>query len=140
MGESQSFGEWLRHRRREQDLTQAELGHRVGCAPVTIQKIEADQMRPSKQLAGLLMEQLQVATDERESFIRFARGGELTESIIPVEPRDNLPIQLTSFIGREKEIAEIKDLVADNRLVTLTGVGGIGKTRLSLQVSAELLN
>jgi non-specific serine/threonine protein kinase len=97
-------------------------------------------MRPSKQLAELLMEQLQVATDERESFIRFARGGELTKSILTVEPRDNLPIQLTSFIGREKEIAEIKNLVADNRLVTLTGAGGTGKTRLSLQVSAQLLD
>ncbi len=53
---------------------------------------------------------------------------------------NNLPIQLTSFIGREKEIAEIKDLVEHNRLVTLTGSGGVGKTRHSLQVGAELLD
>ena len=53
---------------------------------------------------------------------------------------NNLPIQLTSFIGREKEIAEIKSLVTDNRLVTLTGSGGVGKTRHSLQVSAEVLD
>jgi predicted ATPase/class 3 adenylate cyclase len=53
---------------------------------------------------------------------------------------NNLPIQLTSFIGREKEIAEIKNLVEHNRLVTLTGSGGVGKTRHSLQVGAELLD
>ena len=51
----------------------------------------------------------------------------------------NLPIQLTSFIGREKEIAEIKQELMDHRLVTLTGSGGTGKTRLSLQVAAEML-
>ncbi len=53
---------------------------------------------------------------------------------------NNLPIQLTSFIGREKEVAEIKNLIGHNRLVTLTGSGGVGKTRHSLQVSAELLD
>jgi predicted ATPase/class 3 adenylate cyclase len=52
----------------------------------------------------------------------------------------NLPAQLTSFIGREKEIDEIARLIAANRIVTLTGSGGAGKTRLSLQVSAECLN
>ena len=51
----------------------------------------------------------------------------------------NLPAQLTSFIGREKEIDEIKKLVDANRIVTLTGSGGAGKTRLSLQVGAECL-
>ena len=51
----------------------------------------------------------------------------------------NLPAQLTSFIGREKEMDEIKKLVAANRIVTLTGSGGAGKTRLSLQVSVDCL-
>jgi predicted ATPase/class 3 adenylate cyclase len=49
----------------------------------------------------------------------------------------NLPEQLTSFIGREKEVAEIKDLLGSARLVTLTGSGGTGKTRLALQVAVE---
>ena len=52
----------------------------------------------------------------------------------------NLPAQLTSFIGREKEIEEIKKLIAANRMVSLTGSGGAGKTRLSLHVGAECLN
>lgn len=53
---------------------------------------------------------------------------------------NNLPVQRTSFVGRESEVAELVSLVRDQRLVTLTGVGGAGKTRLALAVAAELLN
>ena len=52
---------------------------------------------------------------------------------------NNLPIQLTSFIGREKEIREVKQVILDHRLVTLTGLGGSGKTRLALQAAAEMI-
>ncbi len=52
---------------------------------------------------------------------------------------NNLPMQLTRFIGRGEEIATIRALLAKNRLVTLTGPGGTGKTRLALQVAAEAL-
>ncbi|MEX0826174.1 MAG: adenylate/guanylate cyclase domain-containing protein [Acidimicrobiia bacterium] len=52
----------------------------------------------------------------------------------------NFPVQLSSFIGREAEIKELADLVRTSRLVTLTGIGGVGKTRLSLQVAAEILS
>jgi len=53
---------------------------------------------------------------------------------------NNLPIQLTTFIGRENEITEVKQELESHRLVTLTGSGGTGKTRLSLQVAADLLD
>jgi predicted ATPase/class 3 adenylate cyclase len=52
---------------------------------------------------------------------------------------NNLPLQLTSFIGREREKSEIKKLLSTTRLLTLTGSGGAGKTRLALQVAAEAL-
>ncbi len=52
---------------------------------------------------------------------------------------NNLPIQLTSFIGREREIAEAKNLLSTERLLTFTGSGGTGKSRLSMQVAAEVL-
>ena len=52
---------------------------------------------------------------------------------------NNLPIQLTSFIGRESEMAEVKQLLFNTRLLTLIGPGGTGKTRLSLRVGADLL-
>jgi predicted ATPase len=50
----------------------------------------------------------------------------------------NLPLQSTSFVGREAELQELVGLVRAHRLVTLTGVGGVGKTRLALEVAAEL--
>jgi predicted ATPase/class 3 adenylate cyclase len=53
---------------------------------------------------------------------------------------NNLPVQLSSFIGRDREVAEVRALVESARLVTLTGAGGCGKTRLGLQVAAELLD
>lgn len=53
---------------------------------------------------------------------------------------NNLPTQLTSFIGREKEIAEIKALLNSSRLVTLTGSGGTGKTRLAQEVAADVIS
>jgi predicted ATPase len=53
--------------------------------------------------------------------------------------RTNLPLQVTSFIGRDEDVAEVNGLLAENRIVTLTGVGGIGKTRLAVQVGAEML-
>ena len=53
---------------------------------------------------------------------------------------NNLPIQVTSFIGREKEIDEVKQLFSIARLLTFTGSGGTGKTRLSLHVAAEMLD
>jgi non-specific serine/threonine protein kinase len=53
--------------------------------------------------------------------------------------RTNLPLQLTSFVGRGAEIDEVKRFVSESRLVTLTGAGGIGKTRLALEVAAQLL-
>jgi predicted ATPase/class 3 adenylate cyclase/Tfp pilus assembly protein PilF len=52
---------------------------------------------------------------------------------------NNLPTLLTNFIGREKELEQLKGLLAQNRLVTLTGPGGTGKTRLALQAGAELV-
>ena len=52
----------------------------------------------------------------------------------------NLPAQPTSFIGREEELAETKQLLAESRLLTLTGPGGIGKTRLALQIANEMLD
>src|ERR671916_1683038 len=57
----------------------------------------------------------------------------------PERPPNNLPLELSSFVGREKEIVEVERLLEHNRLVTLTGSGGCGKTRLALAVAGELV-
>src|SRR5258705_1570767 len=54
--------------------------------------------------------------------------------------KHNLPFQLTSFVGREQEIAQLEELVTAHRLVTLTGAGGAGKTRLAIEVASRLID
>jgi predicted ATPase/class 3 adenylate cyclase len=54
------------------------------------------------------------------------------------ESPNNLPVQLTSFVGRARELSEVKQLLAEARLLTLTGPGGTGKTRLALQAAGEM--
>jgi predicted ATPase/class 3 adenylate cyclase/DNA-binding CsgD family transcriptional regulator len=49
-----------------------------------------------------------------------------------------LPVQLTSFVGRDAQLTQLRELLAQNRVVTLTGAGGVGKTRLAIQVAAQL--
>ena len=83
----------------------------------------------------------QESTVELYKAIKENRLGE-TKPLAPKSwqsPTDNIPLQLTSFIGREAEIEEIKGLLTTSRLVTLTGAGGCGKTRLALQVAAGLV-
>ena len=68
---------------------------------------------------------------------RRVPGRSLAAVATPTGPaRRNLPVQLTSFVGREAELAEVAGLLGEHRLVTLTGAGGIGKTRLALEAAA----
>jgi non-specific serine/threonine protein kinase len=62
------------------------------------------------------------------------------EAILGDEVLSNLPMELTSFVGREAEVGEVSALLNDARLVTLTGVGGVGKTRIALQVAAGAID
>jgi transcriptional regulator with XRE-family HTH domain len=95
MDEPASFGYWVRRRRKALDLTQADLARQVGCAAVTIQKIEAEERRPSTQIAALLAEQLQIPPDEQAAFLRSARG-ELTvdQLATPANSWNTHPVQL----------------------------------------------
>src|SRR4029079_10049674 len=74
MSELFSFGAWVRQRRRALDLTREELAAQVGCSIVTIRHIEADERRPSKQLAARLADCLQISPEERPAFLQAARG------------------------------------------------------------------
>jgi predicted ATPase/transcriptional regulator with XRE-family HTH domain len=170
MDAERSFGDWLRQRRKALDLTQDELARQVGCSAITLRKLEAEERRPSKQIAERLAEVLQVAVEERPAFLRFARGDPFAAPSTTIAEAvkyrgetsvrsHNLPIQLTSFVGREKEMAEVRQLLGGrddpvgrlpaggdvpperlyHRLVTLTGAGGCGKTRLALQVASQIV-
>jgi predicted ATPase/transcriptional regulator with XRE-family HTH domain len=164
-----SLGLWIKRRRKALDLTQAELAQRISCSLELIQKIESDARRPSRDIAARLAEQLALAGDERTQFIQVARmelGADrlappaqsiargafvpapavpsdgATANEQPVTPRTNLPTPLTALIGRAHEIEHVCALLCTpaTRLVTLTGPGGTGKTRLALHIGAQLLD
>jgi transcriptional regulator with XRE-family HTH domain len=142
-----SFGEWLKRQRNAAGLTQKQLAHQVGCAAITLRKIEADERRPSVQIAEQLADIFNIPEKERKQFLEFARGdwtsqpAETKQDSPWQEPRSNLPAPVTSLIGREKEITDIHEylLREDIRLVTLLGPPGIGKTRLSIEAAREAL-
>lgn len=144
----ESFGDWVRRRRRMLDLSQEALAQRIGCARITIQKIEAGERRPSREFAALLADRLVVPLSERDAFVRAARSDlvmsqlndptHLAANHIPARsgasrlttPPGNLPAHLTPCIGRERELVQIGDLLTNPncRLITVTGLGGVGKT------------
>jgi transcriptional regulator with XRE-family HTH domain len=155
MASELTFGAWLRRRRRALDLTREELAQRVSCSVSAVRRMEADELRPSKQLAEALAATLEIAPSDRSTFVRFARDTPGADTMrlpiptvslqLPASPaivRSTLPVQPTSLIGREQEVASVCALLrrSDIRLLTLIGSGGIGKTRLALQVASELLD
>lgn len=150
----EAFGAWVKRRRRSLALTQDELAQRVAYSIVTIRKIESGDLRPSKALAAVLAEALEISLDERPAFIRFARNETdpreptplpsyaLPSAPAPAPTPTNLPTPLTSLIGRQTELATIGDLLhrPGGRLVTLAGPPGVGKTRLALAVAAGAMD
>src|SRR5262245_46555581 len=152
-----SFGRLLKKLRKTRDLTQEMLAQQAYCAIDTIRKIETGLRRPSRQLATQFADCLGLAGDERATFLAAARavdGGAAVapaptaamvgDASAPLPPtrRGRLPAPTSSFIGRAAEVAAVRDLLVRPmvRLLTLTGSGGSGKTRLALQVAAELLD
>ena len=132
-----SFGTWLSQQRRQQGLTQAALAKRVGCATVTIKKIESEERKPSAQMARRLAESLGIPQPAWEPFVQAARQGQVPPAPQEARPRSNLRAPRNAFVGREQEQARLMQLLRQShtRLVTLVGPPGVGKTRLALQVA-----
>src|SRR5919201_3135425 len=100
-----SFGQRLRERRKALGLSQLEVGLRVGCAEATVQKIESNARRPSRQMAHLLAETLSIPPDDRPAFVEFARTGVPPASASGTPRRiSNVPGPLTPLLGRETEL------------------------------------
>jgi len=79
-----SFGSWIKHRRKALDLSQQELANRVGCSVSAIFKIESDDRRPSRQIAELLAEHLQIPGEQHPQFLKVARREKMVESLEPL--------------------------------------------------------
>jgi predicted ATPase/DNA-binding XRE family transcriptional regulator len=146
--ENRGFGELLRQRRLAAGLTQATLGERAGIAERTIQDLERGAAQPRRATVRRLAAALALPPADRAAFEAVSpsprRRGGPAESILGQEGTaegcpGRLPIPPTALLGRERELAEIQTLVrAGARLVTLTGPGGVGKTRLAVQAAAAL--
>jgi len=174
------FGEWVKRRRKALDLTQEELAQRAGYSKFALRKIESGERKPSKQLAELLANALEIPPDEQQTFIKVARGETNLErlhppsldssfasisdistlastpahsvlpgreisaqrfnaSLQPASVSNRIPLQSTQLLGRDSELVAMERLFNDQqcRLLTLTGMGGIGKTHLAIEFATR---
>ncbi|MCA9916602.1 MAG: tetratricopeptide repeat protein [Anaerolineales bacterium] len=148
MMETYSFGEWLKQRRKALRFTQKEVAAQVFCSTAMIKKIEADERQPSVELAQALAATLQLPPEQHPIFVEIARGERPLDAL--AEGRgsrgaggsfaSSLPTSATPFIGRQAELIEITAKLhqPECRLLTLLGPGGMGKTRLAIEVARQV--
>jgi predicted ATPase/transcriptional regulator with XRE-family HTH domain len=146
---SPDFGTLLRQYRIAAGLSQEALAERARMSTNGIGALERGYRRtPQRETLALLAKALALDGEQRRIFEAAA-----TRSGAPRRPRtqsvavgvwdsaaSSLPVTLTSFVGREAELAEIAALMRDHRLVTITGSGGVGKTQTALRVGRALGN
>lgn len=132
-----TFGTLLRRHRVEAKLSQEELAARAAVSPKAVSASECGVRRhPYAATVSALADALHLAGSSREEFRESAgrrgtngvgRGISESETVVPAFP--------TSFVGRAAEIEDLLGLVQAHRLLTITGAGGVGKTRLAVQVA-----
>ncbi|MEZ4865863.1 MAG: tetratricopeptide repeat protein [Caldilineaceae bacterium] len=155
-----NFGDLLRYLRQRAQMTQRDLALAAGYSISQISRLEHNQRLPDEMtLLAVFVPALglegEPATVERLLWLARQARDKPDDNLAPPKPIDepsytnllstqtaprpnNLPHRLTSFIGREQDVVALQTLVQDNRLVTLTGVGGVGKSSLALAVANTL--
>ena len=137
-----SFAGRLRQLRESAGLSQEELAERAGLSSHAISALErGTRTRPYPHTVRALADALGASEGDRTALIASvpARGSASRPAGDAVAGRGrDLPVPSTPLLGRDAEVARIGDLVREHRLVTLTGTGGVGKTRLALAVAADL--
>ena len=144
------FGVLLRAHRQAEGLTQEQLAERAGISSRAVGDLERGaKLRPRRDTIQMLASALGLSGQQRGEFERAARGFAVPPlpavsqaPVVPAPrptPRHNLPAALTSFVGRTHELADVVTRIATQRLVTLTGAGGVGKTRLATEVGIQLV-
>jgi predicted ATPase/DNA-binding XRE family transcriptional regulator len=136
------FGTLLRRFRLRAGVSQEELGARAHLSAETIGALERGTRRaPYRTTVDLLSEALALQPSEcseLEAAAARARGRSRQAAPRPSAPVGNLPSPVTSFVGRDDEIRELRELLGRHRLVTITGTGGAGKTRTAIEVATAV--
>jgi non-specific serine/threonine protein kinase len=139
---AESFGGLLRRHRLAAGLTQEALAERAGLSVHGIQKLETGSTHPYRDTVGRVVSALQLSPEEALAVQAVAhpipRRRARVDAPSAEDVAGNLPAQLTTFIRREVETDDIITALSSARLVTLTGVGGCGKTRLALEVARQV--
>jgi predicted ATPase/DNA-binding XRE family transcriptional regulator len=133
-----AFGPLLKRLRTGAALTQEELAERAGVSARLISDLERGIiLRPRRDTVQMLANGLRLVDADREAFAAVARGRQ--PEAVTAPRRANLPTPPTPLVGREVEVAAALSLLQrpEVRLLTLTGPGGVGKTRLAVQVALE---
>lgn len=143
--EYSAFGPLLRELRLSKGLSQEALAERAKLSTEAIGALErGDRMSPQRQTLALLISALQLEARDRLKLETAAirpslpRRTSSSNTVSEAPRQSNLPLQLTSFVGRTDVVREIKSLLAHHRLVTLVGAGGVGKTRCAIEIGAQL--
>jgi predicted ATPase/DNA-binding CsgD family transcriptional regulator/DNA-binding XRE family transcriptional regulator len=140
------FGDLVRQARLAAGLTQEELAERAGLSVRGISDLERGLIRsPRRDTLALLADALALSDDERQYWLElrqqiYARSRSLSSNDHSFELPHDLPDPLTSFVGRKQEQADVVTLLGspEVRLLTITGPGGVGKTRLAIAVAHQL--
>jgi predicted ATPase len=130
------FGELLKAARARRGLTQEELAERAGLSVRGVRYLELELRRPYKDTVERLVEALGLSEDDGRELLAAGRPG----TAAAVVARSSVPAAPGPLIGREREVERIRELLArkEVRVVTLTGPGGVGKTRLAMEAAEQV--
>jgi predicted ATPase/DNA-binding XRE family transcriptional regulator len=143
VAQERSFGARLRRLREAAGLTQETLASRAGLSSDAVSRLERGQRKhPYPHTVRALANALDLSEDQRNALIASApkrAGMSFTPPPGREDPVPTMPMLPTPLIGRERDTAAVRSLLqrSDARLITLTGPGGVGKTRLALEVTRD---
>ncbi|NOK59004.1 MAG: hypothetical protein GFH25_541218n35 [Chloroflexi bacterium AL-N10] len=139
---SMSFGQLVRQYRKARDLTRVKFADQLGYATSTLRHIENDTLQPSQHLLKRLCVVLQMSPEEQALLLRTAQNTtpiditHIAPALVPTNLTTTIPL-----VGRDEDMITINDLLhqPEVRLITLTGVGGVGKTSLARQIATQIV-